>query len=99
MPVTEFGERGILVKPDEENKMVIHWRVTRQVESADSDNMLYGWKAGDPLYRTSMGWLSGNLDKSDYFEPTPGERSLRPYILRALNYATKKWPGWRNETH
>jgi len=94
MPVSEFGEIGVLVKSDEPNKMVVHWRVTRKAV-AKEDNEFYGWKEGDPMYNTSMGWQSG----VNYFEPTQRERSLRPCINRALDYTMKKWPGWRNETH
>jgi hypothetical protein len=101
MPVIEYGEMGVLVKPDESNKLVIHWRVTaKQVALLPAKyGGINGWKIGDPIYKTSMGWIEGNLDKSDYFEPTERERSLKPCINRAYDYAMKKWPKWRNETH
>ena len=98
MPVSEFGEIGVLVKPDKSNRLVIHWRVKRRRTAVD-DNEFYGWKSGDPIYNTSMEWLAGARDGSDYFEPTQRERSLRPCILRALEYAQRIYPGWRNETH
>ena len=91
-------EIGILVKPDEENKLVIHWRVT-QKRILTEDNKFYGFKAGDKAYRTSMGFIKGEADASDYFEPTPRERSINPAANRALDYSLKKWPGWRNQTH
>lgn len=98
MPVSEFGEIGVLVKPDEPNKLVIHWRVTGK-GIAKKDNEFYGWKKGDPVYSTSMGRVAGSQDGSDYFEPSEREKSLRPCVLRALDYAENKWVGWRNETH
>ena len=98
MPVSEFGEIGVLVKPDEPNKLVIHWRV-RKTGIATGKNELYDWKQGDLVYKTSLGWQAGVKDRSDYFEPTPRERTLSPCINRALDYAVKKWPGWRQETH
>lgn len=66
--------------------------------TSNSDNALYSFKKGDHIYHTSMGWQVGAKDNSDYFIPTPRERSLKPCIIRALNYAEKKWPDWRNET-
>lgn len=101
MPVSENGEMGVLVMPDEPNKLVIHWRVlSKQIATRDMPyGSIVGWKKGDPLYYTSMGWISGLLDKSDYFEPTERERSLKPCVNRAYDYAMKKWPQWRNETH
>lgn len=98
MPVTEYGEIGVLIQPDEPNNMVIHWRVRRR-GIAKEDNELYSWLIGDRVYKTSMGWTKGAHDGTDYFEPTERERSLRPCILRALEYAQRTWPGWRNETH
>jgi len=98
MPVSDFGEIGVLVKPDAPNNLVIHWHVTRKTVAL-VDNRLYGWENGDPIYHTSMGWQAGAKDNSDYFGPTERERSLKPCINRALDYAIKKWPGWRNETH
>ncbi len=98
MPVSEFGEIGVLVVPDEANNLVIHWRATGK-NIAKDDNEFYNWKRGDSVYKTSMGWTAGVKDGSNYFEPTPKERSLQPCIKRALDYAIKKWPGWRNETH
>ncbi|GAH03186.1 unnamed protein product, partial [marine sediment metagenome] len=66
---------------------------------ANEFNTAWGWQKGDPIYSTSMGWQAGAINGSDYFEPTKRERSLKPCILRALEYAQSKYPGWRNETH
>jgi hypothetical protein len=98
MPVIEYGEMGVLVKPYPDDKMVIHWRVTKKAIAA-ADIPLEMIKKDDPIYYTSMGWIGGKVDKSDYFEPTERERSLRPCILRAYDYALKNWSQWRNETH
>lgn len=98
MPVSQHGEIGVLVKPDEPNRLVIHWRVTKKGK-ANRDMESWGFIKGGLVYYTSMGWVAGLPDGSDYFESTKRERSLKPCIDRALDYAQKKWPGWRNETH
>jgi hypothetical protein len=98
MKFQKGDEFGILVKPYEEEKRVIHWMVTAK-STASNDNELYGFKKGDPVYKTSMGWQKGLTDKSDYFEPTPLERSMRPAHLRASAYSDKKWPTWPAGIH
>lgn len=96
MPVSEYGEIGVLVKDDPDSDMVIHWRV-RKVAINTSDN-IWG-KKGDNIYYTSLGWVVGLPDKSDYFAPTERERSLRPCILRAIKYSNEHYPGKRGGTH
>lgn len=96
MPVSEYGEIGVLVKDDPDSDIVIHWMV-KTVLTNPTDN-IYG-KKGDTIYKTSLGWIIGLPDKSDYFTPTERERSLKPCISRALNYGMAKWPRKRNETH
>jgi len=96
MPVSEYGEIGVLVKYYPDGNEVVHWRV-RKVSMITQDNYL--GKADDPTYLTSMGWIVGSRDKSDYFAPTARERSLRPCIMRADKYAMEKYPGMRGGTH
>ena len=90
MSVSEYGEIGVLVKDDPDSDIVIHWMV-RKVVVNPSDN-IWGMK-GDNIYKTSMGWIVGLPDKTDYFAPTERERSLRPCILRAIKYAEEHYPG------
>lgn len=96
MPVSEYGEIGVLVKHYGVSDGVIHWRVRNTRVNTLNNNI---GKKGDPLYFTSMGWIVGLPDRSDYFAPTERERSLRPCILRAIKYAEIKFPGKKGGTH
>ena len=97
MSVNEYGETAALIKPSEDNSIVIMWMVRGNPRINPIDN-IYG-KKGDRMYKTSCDWIVGLSDKSDYFEPAPRERSLRPCILRAMKYVEEKFPGKRVETH
>ena len=96
MPVSEYGEIGCCIEEDKEGGMLIDWRI-RKVEVASSDNESYGWKKGDKIYYTSRGWV--HVPDEQVFMPSARERSLRQCILRSIDYAKKKWPGLRMETH
>lgn len=86
MPVSECGEIGRLVQLHPAGDMVVLWAVY-EVKEAE----------GRPAYRTSRGWVRGNSEA--YFSPRPRERSLRPCILRAVEYAQKNWPSLPAQTH
>lgn len=83
MPITEHGEIGRLVQYKPELEMVVLWAV---------------YEVHGLNFRTSRGWIKEtNLDA--YFAPRPWERSLRPCIQRAIDYAKKNWPGVPAQTH
>ena len=96
MPVSEYGEIGCLIQHDPEGNMVIEWRI-RKIETATHDSPLYGWKKGDTVYLTSLGWMTAPDEA--VFMPKERERSLKPCTLRAIDYAKNKYPNVRIETH
>lgn len=98
MTVSEYGEIGRLVQLPKDGTMVILWAVHEVKDELVN-------RAGEVIatdgsfYRTSRGWIRGKKDRSDYFAPTPRERSLRPCILRAIKYAQENWPNLPAQTH
>lgn len=98
MPVSECGEIGRLVQLPKDSTMVILWAV-HQVTRKLINTMGKVIDTGGPFYRTSRGWIKGKEDGSDYFAPTPRERSLKPCILRAIKYAQENWPDLPAQTH
>ena len=83
--IVEYGEIGRLVK---------------KIESEGAEDMVVLWAVVEVrgnLYCTSKGWIEGKPE--EFFAPRPKERSLRPAIIRALNYAEEKYPGLRSGTH
>lgn len=97
MPVSEYGEIGRLVKFYPDSNDLVCWAVKAVRKDIDE---LFGLPTdGAPCYFTSMGWMVGEKDGSDYFAPTDKERSLRPCILRATKHAETKYPGISMTTH
>jgi hypothetical protein len=108
MPVSEFGEIGCALEhttyvdayDNQTKELVIEWRI-RKTAVATKDNP-YGegasmWKRGDKVYFTSAGWR--HFPDNLVFMPGPRERSLKPCVNRATDYARKQWPMSRIETH
>jgi len=103
-PVSEHGEIGCALQyheyvdayDDKKKGMVIMWMV-RKTAVALADSPINEYKKDDKVYYTSMGWV--HVSDDHVFMPTERERSLTPCRMRALDFAKKRYPGCRVETH